>query len=89
MHDVYQQSNERFIEEERPRVVQAASSHPNNPNLGLPYPYDSDDNEIDNKETYYTNIKGGPIFRIFSLIEIFVSGLHARKWFDVVFKAPS
>lgn len=70
MHDVYQQSNERFIEEERPRVVQAASSHPNNPNLGLPYPYDSDDNEIENKETYYTNIKGGPIFRIFNLIEI-------------------
>lgn len=58
MHDVYQQSNERFIEEERPRVVQAASSSHNNPNIGLPYPYDPDDNEIDNKETYYTNIKG-------------------------------
>lgn len=58
MHDVYQQSNERFVEEERPRVVQAASSSHNNPNVGLPYPYDPDDNEIDNKETYYTNIKG-------------------------------
>lgn len=58
MHDVYQQSNERFIEEERPRVVQAASSSHNNPNMGLPYPYDPDDNEIDNKETYFTNVKG-------------------------------
>jgi hypothetical protein len=59
MHDVYQQSNERFIEEERPRVVQAASSSHNNHNIDLPYPYDPDDNEIDNgKETYYTNIKG-------------------------------
>ena len=56
---MYQQSNERFIEEERPRVIQAASSSHNNPNIGsLPYPYDPDDNEIDNKETYYTNIKG-------------------------------
>lgn len=62
MHDVYQQSNERFIEEERPKVVQAASSSQNNPSVGHGYnPYDPDDdedNEIDNKETYFTNIKG-------------------------------
>lgn len=58
MHDVYQQSHERFIEEERPRVIQAASSSHNTPNVGLSYPYDPDDNEVDNKETYYTNIKG-------------------------------
>ena len=66
MHDVYQQSNERFIEEERPRVVQAASSSHNNPNIGLPYPYDPDDNEIDNKETYFTNVKGKISCRTFS-----------------------
>lgn len=76
MHDVYQQSNERFIEEERPRVVQAASSTHNNPNVGLPYPYDPDENEID-KETYFTNIKGKIHLNLLS--SFFIIETYTRK----------
>lgn len=58
IHDVYQQSNERFIEEERPRVTSLASSNNHN-NIGLTYnSYNPDDNEIDGKENYLDNIKG-------------------------------
>ncbi|KAL7042866.1 hypothetical protein ACKWTF_001318 [Chironomus riparius] len=57
VHDVYQQSNERFIEEERPRVTSLASSNHNH-NIGLSYnSYNPDDNEIDDKDTYLDNIK--------------------------------
>ena len=58
MHDVYQQSNERFIEEERPRVTSLASSNHNH-NIGLSYnSYNPDENDIDDKDTYLDNIKG-------------------------------
>ncbi|KAG5674468.1 hypothetical protein PVAND_004437 [Polypedilum vanderplanki] len=58
IHDVYQQSNERFIEEERPRVTSLASSNHNHHNIGLSYNnYNPDDNDID-KDTYLDNIKG-------------------------------
>jgi hypothetical protein len=56
IHDVYQQSNERFIEEDRPRVTSMASSN-NNHNIGLTY-HNSGENEIEGKDNYIDNIKG-------------------------------
>lgn len=54
---MYQQSNERFIEEERPRVTSLASSN-HNYDIGLTYNYNPDNNDIDDKDTYLENIKG-------------------------------
>lgn len=69
--DVYQQSIERFIEEERPRVTSLASSNHNH-NVGLTYNnYNNpDDNEIDNKDTYLDNIKGESFFVFYAQKEI-------------------
>lgn len=62
IHDVYQQSNERFIEEERPRVTSLASSNNQHNNIGLTYnSYNPDENEIEGKD-YIGNIKGKNYF---------------------------
>lgn len=59
IHDVYQQSNERFIEEDRPRVTSLTSS---NNHIGLTYnSYNPENNEIEEKENYIDNIKGKSI----------------------------
>jgi hypothetical protein len=60
IHDVYHQSTERSIEEDRPRAIQAASSSNNNIYLGSPYL--DVDNDIgdkkDNKDSYMTQFQG-------------------------------
>jgi hypothetical protein len=70
IHDVYQQSNERFIEEERPRVTSLASSNNHHNNIGLTYnSYNPEDNEVEGKENYLDNIKGRIYFHV-SLKEV-------------------
>lgn len=58
---MYLQSTERIIEEERPRAIQAASSSQNNVNnLAVPAyaPFDPAENEVVNKDNYFTHIQG-------------------------------
>lgn len=57
IHDIYQQSNERFIEEERPRVTSLASSNNHNHHNNLGY-FNPEENEIEEKENYIDNLKG-------------------------------
>jgi hypothetical protein len=69
VNNVYQQSNEKFIDEEKSKFYIASSSTFNNPNIGYRYPFDDeDDNDIDmeSKTKHSQNIKGE--YEIFFLV---------------------